>query len=240
MTTANRTPLKHVRMLALTVLGIACATHRLDAQDFSRYREFALTSDVAAIASSAGVAPAAVQTRHTRPALLQELEHRPSRWVAGSSSDSNDPVERIAFSFYNDQLFRIVVDYAPDRTEGMTSADLVDAITGVYGPPLARTARPASRITSRVEVESGTPVARWGDGQHAVVLYQTSSYRAAFRLIVTDTRLAELARAAEAQALRLDDQEAPRRETMRQQKERDDGRAAAAKARATNKGVFRP
>jgi hypothetical protein len=52
--------------------------------------------------------------------------------------------------------------------------------------------------------------------------------------------LADLARKAETQAVRLDDQEAPQREIVRRQKERDDGRAAAAKARAVNKGVFRP
>jgi len=57
---------------------------------------------------------------------------------------------------------------------------------------------------------------------------------------VTETRLDELARKAETQALRLDDQEAPRREIARQKKERDDGRTAAAKARVANKGVFRP
>jgi hypothetical protein len=83
-------------------------------------------------------------------------------------------------------------------------------------------------------------VARWGDPEHAVVLYQSSSYGAAFRLVVTDTRLENLARKAEAQAVRLDAQEAPAREIARQQKERDDKRAAAEKARTANKDVFRP
>jgi hypothetical protein len=89
-------------------------------------------------------------------------------------------------------------------------------------------------------MESGTPVASWGDTEHAIVLYQTSAYRAAFRLVVTDTRLDSLARKAQAQAQRLDQREAPQREVARQQKEIDDGRVAAAKARAANKGVFRP
>ena len=51
--------------------------------------------------------------------------------------------------------------------------------------------RAAGRAVSRLEAESGSPVAGWGDTEHAVVLYQTSSYGAAFRLIVTDTRLEE-------------------------------------------------
>jgi hypothetical protein len=73
-----------------------------------------------------------------------------------------------------------------------------------------------------------------------IALYQTSSYGAAYRLIVADVRLGGLAGKAEAQAGRLDDQEAPAREIARKKKERDDGRAAAATARAANKGVFRP
>ena len=72
------------------------------------------------------------------------------------------------------------------------------------------------------------------------MLYQTSSYRSAYRLIVTNVRLDDLARKAESQSLRLDDQEAPAREIARQKKERDDQRAAAAKARVANKGAFRP
>lgn len=83
-------------------------------------------------------------------------------------------------------------------------------------------------------------MARWGDTDHAVVLYQSLSYGARFRLIVTETRLDDRARKAETQALLLDEQEAPRREIARQKKERDDGRANAAKAREANKSVFRP
>jgi hypothetical protein len=73
-----------------------------------------------------------------------------------------------------------------------------------------------------------------------VVLYRTSSYRGGFRLIVTDAALDDLARKATAQAVRLDDQEAPKREVARLKKEQDDGRAAAEKARLANKKVFRP
>ena len=31
---------------------------------------------------------------------------------------AEDPVEQMVFSFYNNQLFRIVVDYRQERTEG--------------------------------------------------------------------------------------------------------------------------
>lgn len=230
----------NARTLAICACAIVGVTIGLESQSLSQYRNFELGSDVAAVSTLAGVAPAAAKTTHARPALLQDLEWRPSRWIAGSTTASTDPVEQIRFSFYNDQLFRIVIDYGRDRTEGMTGPDMIEAISAVYGAPLARPARASGRAASRVETESGTPVARWGDSEHAMVLYQTSSYGAAFRLVLADSRLDDLARKAEAQATRLDDQEAPAREILRQQKERDDDRATAAKARTANKGVFRP
>jgi hypothetical protein len=231
--------MKRGRMLGLC-LFILCSTHGLEAQDLSHYRNFELGSDLGSVSTGAGVAASEAKTIHQRPAVLQDLEYRPSHWLTGSAAASTDPVEQIAFSFYNDQLFRIVVDYGHERTEGMTGADMIEAISTVYGPRLPQTLRAPGRAVSRLESESGSPVARWGDRQYAIVLYQTSSYGAAYRLIVTDVGRDELARRAATQALRLDDQEAPQRELARQQKERDDGRAAGAKARAVNKGVFRP
>jgi len=224
----------------LLAVAIVCSTPALEGQGLSRYRSFEFGSDVATVSALALIAPSEAKTIHQRPAVLQDLESRPSYWTPGSPAASTDPVEHLLFSFYNDQLFRVVADYSHERTEGMTGADMIEAISAVYGAPLPRTSRVANHFPSRLENESGTPVARWGDAEHGVVLYQTSSYGAAFRLIAVDTRLENLARKAESQAERLDDREAPQREVARQQKERDDGRAAAAKARAANKSTFRP
>jgi len=230
----------NARTLAIVACGMVSLTRGVDGQSLSQYRNFALGSDVASVAALAGVDPAEAKTIHQRPAMLQDLEWRPSRWVAGSATSSVDPVEQIRFSFYNNELFRIVVDYCHERTEGMTGADMMEGISSIYGTPLPRSSRVAGRAGSQLEAESGSLVARWGDSEHRVALYQTSSYGAAYRLIVTDARLDGLAGKAGTQAGRLDDQEAPAREIARQKKERDDGRAAAAKARAANKGVFRP
>lgn len=229
----------YTRAFAICAAGMLWSTHVFGGQVLSQYRNFELGSDVAVVSASAGVAPSEVKTMHQRPAVLQDLEWRPSRWIRGSTGPSTDPVEQLLFSFYNDQLFRVVVDYSAERTEGMTQTDMIEAISAVYGTPLPRTSRTPRHAPSRLETESGAPVARWGDAGHAVGLYQTTAYGVGFRLIVTDTRLENLARTAEAQARRLDDREAPQRDAARQQKERDDGRVAAAKARAANKRVFR-
>lgn len=229
----------NARTLAIAACWI-CLTCGVEGQSLSQYRNFELGSDVPSVAALAGVDPAQAKTIHQRPAVLRDLEWRPSRWLPGSSASSVDPVEQILFSFYNDHLFRVVVEYAPERTEGMTGADMIEGISSIYGAPLPRSSRVPGRAASQRETESGSLLARWGDSEHGVMLYQTSSYREAYRLIVADARLDDLARKAETEAARLDDQEAPAREIARQKKERDDDRVGAAKARAANKGVFRP
>jgi len=227
------------RPFATCAVGILLLTHGVDGETLAQYRNFELGVNVAGVSALTGLATSDAKALHQRPALLQELEWRPSHWLSGTALSSTDPVQQIGFSFYNDRLFRIVVDYDRDRTEGMTDADMVEALTAVYGVRATRAAG-AIRVASRVEADSGSPVARWGDTAHSVVLYRTVSYRSGFRLIVTDPALDDLARKATVQALRLDDQEAPKREVARLKKEQDDGRAAAEKARLANKKVFRP
>jgi hypothetical protein len=229
----------NARTLAICTIGTMLLTIRVGGQGRAEYRSFELQSDLAAVSTLAGVPASEAKLIHQRPALMQELEWRPSRWIVGTSEASTDPVEHMIFSFYNNQLFRIVVDYGYDQTEGMTDADMIDAITSVYGAPVKRTG-PAVRVPNRVEVESGSLVARWGDTNHGVVLYRNSTYRRTFRLIVTDPTLDDLSRKADSEALRLDAKEAPGREVARLKKESDDGRTVAEKARVANKAAFRP
>ena len=72
------------------------------------------------------------------------------------------------------------------------------------------------------------------------MLYQTSSYGVADRLIVADARLDSLARTAETQAGQLDDRQVLAREIARQKKERHDNRVAAAKAPSGKRGHVSP
>ena len=44
-----------------------------------------------------------------------------------------DPVLEVALTFYNDQLFRITITYDQSRTDGMTNADVIDAVSATYG-----------------------------------------------------------------------------------------------------------
>jgi hypothetical protein len=227
-----------VRSLGIASLGFVLSTQLLYGQSAYHYREFQLGGDLASVSALAGVAVSEAKVIHQRPAVMQELQWRPAYSGTGATAPAPDPVQQIVFSFYNDQLFRLVIDYDHNRTEGMTDADMIEAISSVYGA--ISKAPPKSRVaSSQVAQESGALVARWGDADYSVVLYR-SSYASSFRMIVTSLRLDGLARTAEARALRLDELDAPKREIARQKKEADDSRAAQEKARFANKAAFRP
>jgi hypothetical protein len=230
----------HIRALAIGALGIALSSHAVAGQELSRYRTFELGSSVASVLATTGAPETPVRTVHQRPALMQDVEWRPSRWKSGSVDASRDPVDQMRFSFYENQLFRIVIDYGHERTKGMTDADLVDAISTMYGPPALASRQTTSRVPSRLDTESGAVIARWGDADHAIALYRTESYGDTWRLIVTKTAVETLARQADAQAAKLDAVEAPQRELERQAAERERDRAAGEKARDINKPEFRP
>jgi hypothetical protein len=222
----------------MAAAGLAFSASLLHGQDRSRYRDFQLGGDLPSISALTGVAQSEVKTLHVRPAMMQELQWR-RRYAASGSTAQIDPVQQIVFSFYNEQLSRMVVDYDHDRTAGMTDMDMIEAISKVYGPRLNAAAKNPRGVVSPLEQESGTPLARWGDADYSVVLYR-SSYASGFRIIVTSPRLEALARTADAQAIRLDEAEAPQREIARQKKELEDTRASQDKARTANKPDFRP
>jgi hypothetical protein len=234
-----RTAVFCFRTLAMTAAGLVLSTWLLQGQDRSRYRDFQLGGDLPSISTLTGVPQSEVKTLHVRPAVMQELQWRRPYSSSDATPALIDPVQQIVFSFYNDQLSKMVVDYDHDRTAGMTDLDMIEAVSKAYGPRLKPAVKKARGVASPLEDESGTPVARWGDADYSVVLYR-SSYAAGFRIIVTSPKLEALARTADAQAIRLDEREAPQREIARQKKDVEDTRDSQEKARTANKAVFRP
>jgi len=97
------------------------------AQDLSKYRDFQLGVNLPTAAKQAGMDPAQAKLIHERPAVIQELEWRPG--ISADSPSSTDPVEEILFGFYSNQLYRIVVKYDEDNTEGLTDQDLIEGQT---------------------------------------------------------------------------------------------------------------
>jgi hypothetical protein len=224
-----------------TGIALLVCTAVLSGQTKPHYRDFMLGSNLSSVSAQVKTSASDVRVIHQRPALIQDLQWRAPYFVAESNQPRKDPVQQITFSFYNDQLYRMAIDYDRQRTEGMTDADMIAALTEVYGPVAAPAPKPKTTpiFLSSIELVSGTPISQWGDSEYSVVLLRPS-FGPGFQLIVTSTPLNALAKSADVEAARLDEREAPSREIARQKQEAEAARASQEKARTANKATFRP
>jgi hypothetical protein len=209
----------------------------MGASDLSRYRGFQFGETLPALAKQAGLELSDAKLIHGRPAIIQELEW--PIWLSNGSSPQTDPVKTILFSFYDGNLFRIVVTYDRGETEGLTTKDMIDAISAEYGTSIQPASTEIAFSSTQVYNDSEVVIARWEDSQYSFNLYR-SIYQPTFGMIAFSKRLDVLARTAIAEAIRLDAQEAPQREIDRQKKQDAEAFAAQEKARLANKRNFRP
>lgn len=209
-----------------------------DGQGLSSYREFPFGMDLIAVAKRNGMRQSDAKTVHKRPAVIQELHWRPQLFPGGPSLHT-DPVQEVLFSFYDGALFRMVISYDRFRTEGLTNDDVIEAISARYGTATRPEAKTIHFSSSWVYNDSAKVIALWEDSQYSFNLY-LSSHQPTLGLVGFSKRLDALARVAVAEAIRLDELEAPQREMERQNKQDEKDRAEDAKARLANKPNFRP
>jgi hypothetical protein len=231
-------------LIAIIFLGAVLASPLTQEHDLSRYREFQFGMGLTAVVKQARVKPSDAKVVHRRPAVIQELV-----WEALSfthSSPQTESAKDILFSFYNGELFRLVVNYDRERTEGMTDEDLIEAISAKYGTP----SRPNTEVTlfstqiysdgeKHYSNQSEKVIARWEDSQYSFNLFHSST-QSTFGLVAYSKRLNAMAQKAVIEAIRLDEQEAPQRDLLRQTKKGDEDRIQLEKARRANKVPFRP
>jgi hypothetical protein len=221
------------RSFIALMIAIGVSSAGTAPSDLSKYRNFQFGANLTTVLKQANKAMSQVRLVHSRPALIQELEWRPS----SSTYSLAEPSKDIVFSFYNGELFQIVVNYDHYDTEGLTSEDLVEAISASYGPAV----KPASPSKGAVGAygEQDDIVAEWQDSQHCFYLLRASS-GASFRLIGIAKKLAGPAEEAMTEARRLDAIEAPQREAQRVANEGEAERLKLEKARLMNKPRFKP
>jgi hypothetical protein len=225
-----------IRSLAIFIFWAALSASSIHAQDLRGYREFQFGTNLVAVAKQTNMKPSEAKLLHERPAMIQELW-----WCRplGSSSLAMDPVREVVFSFYNGELFRMVINYDQDRTDGFTNEDMVEAISAKYGIA----ARPVATVvlfsSSQVYNDSQKIIGRWEDAQYSFNLFRYF-YQPAFGMVAFSKQLDTLAQAAVVEAFRLDKEEAPQQEMERQKKEDAENRAAQDKVRSVNKPAFRP
>ncbi len=226
-----RKPHLTAALVSLVVFGVMPIA--APAADLSRYRDFQFGTDLATVAKQAGVEPSEAKVIQSRPALMQELSWRPQ--TLGQSPRTDPQV--VVFSFYNNELFRIVVTYDRYETEGLTTADMVAAFSVAYGTA----AKPAGQaeVAPAVYNDEEEILARWQDAQYRFELIR-SSFGPSFRLTGVLKKLEAPVHAAALEAKRLDDREAPQKDAARVASEEEASRVKLEKARLVNKPKFRP
>jgi hypothetical protein len=223
--------MKHTHSLVLAIFATLLAAPLLHGQDLSRYRNFSFGMKLAELSKHVDSQALHTKLTHTRPAVIQEV----TWWPLGSSGSSPaEPAWQVLFTFYNGELYRILVTYDRHATEGLTAEDMIQAISAQYGTP----ARPEAKIsfpTNELYRSTERVLACWEDSQYSINLFR-SSFLNSFGLVMFSKRLEAQAGAAIAKAVQLEQQETPQIEAARVKKEADDLEAARQK----NKKTFRP
>jgi hypothetical protein len=213
---------------------IVLAVCTVSSAELSRYREFTLGASVATVTAVTQNAARDLKTVHSRPALLQQLEWRP-RYMTGAPQTDRDSIGELVFSFVDDQLFKMSIAYAQDRTAGLTNGDMIASLTALYGAPSPSRKRPGTSPA----VDAPEVIAEWRQADTTLVLQRTP-YNTSYVLVITSLSLDTIARKAQATAVTMDEREAPAREAALIKKRADEQRTAEELTRSTNKKVFQP
>ena len=224
------------RMIVIYALCAALLPSPGAAQDLSKYRDFEFGMSIESLAQRAGMNPSAARTIHQRPEMIQTLNWELYGFFG--TSLNRDSIRSIRFDFYNGELSKLVVTYDTVQTEGLTTGDMIEAISALYGPATA----PEAIViisTPAANEESSKVLARWENAQYSYDLFR-SPFGASFGIVAFSKRLDLIATAANLEAKRLDKLEAPARESERQKKELTDQQTAQEKARLISKPKFRP
>jgi len=179
---------------------------------------------------------AAAKTIHQRPAMIQTLQWDQLSYSSPAANERS--LRSIRFDFYNGELFKIIVAYDPVGTEGLTTQDMVDAISGIYGPA-TNPDRTIPVPTASIYEDNQKVLGYWEDDQYAYNLFR-SRYGNAFGLMAISKKGDLMATDAIREAERLDKLEAPAKEIARQKQQEADRRTAQEKARLISKPNFRP
>jgi len=225
--------MKMMCSLVSSLVLILLSTPLIHGQDLSKYRNFSFGMSLIDLSKQVDQKPAEANLIHQRQAVIQELTWWPP---LTSGTPQAAPVRQILFSFYNGELYRILVTYDRYVTEGLTAEDMVRTMSAKYGTAT----RPTAEINFRTNEtgEYGTTekvIVRWEDSRYSFNLFR-SSLSNTFGLVMFSKRLDAQAEAAIAKSLKLEGQEGPQEEVARVKKEADD----LETSRQGNIKAFRP
>ena len=219
----------------LVALALVVSAQLASAEDLSRYRAYVLGSRLDAVVAASGTRAADVKTLHERPATIQELKWRAP--YLDSRASLPDPVREILFTFYNEALYQVIVNYDRERTEGLTDSDIVESLSAAYGVATLVSAKTRTSAPAEAFFDSRV-IARWENADSLLTLIR-GSYTPDVQLILISKPLSARARIAIREAIKLEAIEAPRREAEQRRKAAGDASVARDKMRIINKAAFR-
>lgn len=217
--------MKTIRKSAIFLVLVLFSTPLLSGQSLSTYRKFSLGTSLTAVSKQVGQDPLRADLIHQSPAVIQQVTY----WPIESSSFSAraESVSQILFSFYNGELYKILVTYDQDATEGLTDDDMVQAISARCGT--ATRLYPEIALPTNDEYSpSEKVIARWEDAENSVSLFRSNSLNS-FGLVVFSKSLDAQAQASILESVKLEKQQAPQKELDRQKTEADKLEAARLK-----------
>ena len=222
--------MKTMRILIFAVFAAIVASSALSAQDLSRYRSFSFGMSLTEVLKLTDRNLAEVKTKVEHPALIQELNWWPP--TISERAYQADAVQQVLFSFYNGELYRVLVTYDPSAVKGLTAEDMVQSVSTRYGTAtttLKALGNPAN------EPYSQQAIAVWEDGQYSVKLVH-SPFSGGYGLVIISKHTNAEAETAGVEAGKLEAIERPQKEADRRKKEADNLEVERQK----NKKVFRP
>jgi hypothetical protein len=208
-----------MRRVVICLVIILLSAPLIRGQDLSKYRNFSFGMSLVDLSKQVDQKPTEANLIHQRPAVIQELTWWPP---LASGTPQAEPVRQILFSFYNGELYRILVTYDRYVTEGLTAEDMVRTMSAKYGT--------ATRPTAEINFPTSEPgeygttekvIVRWEDSRYSFNLFR-SSLSNTFGLVMFSKRLDAQAEAAIAKSLKLEGQGDPQKEVAPVKKEADD------------------
>ena len=204
-----------VSSLVIIPLSAQC----IHGKALSKYQTFSFGMRLVDLSKQIDQKPIEANLIHQRPAVIQELTWWPP---LASGTPRAEPVWQILFSFYNGELYRILVTYDRYVTEGLTADARVRTRSAKYGTATRPTAEinfPTNETGEYGKTEK--VIVRWEDSRYSFNLFR-SSLSNTFGLVMFSKRLEAQAEAAIAKSLKLEGQEDPQKEVARVKKEAND------------------
>src|ERR1700730_97505 len=191
--------MKMMCSLVSSLVMILFSTPLIHGQDLSKYRNFSFGMRLVDLAKQVDQKQIEANLIHQRPAVTQELTWWPP---LASGTPRAEPVRQILFSFYNGELYKILVTYDRYVTEGLTADVMVRTMSAKYGIAT----RPTAEINfpTNGTGEYGTTekvIVRWEDSQYSFNLFR-SPLSNTFGLVMFSKRLDARAEAAIAKSLK--------------------------------------